>query len=155
MRGWTGFLPVAGRVILGSALLLSAFLSVLALTRRARRRPRREALPSREGVASLAALVAQAARRAYARDKLAERLRALARDAAALAHGVDEAKARALVDEASFPPGREASLFLATDFMAKTDAGGEAFLRGLEASLDAIEGADTVHDTTDKEQRGE
>ncbi|MBL8967432.1 MAG: hypothetical protein JNG85_10495, partial [Spirochaetaceae bacterium] len=127
MSGWVGFFPVAGRFLLALALA-AAGLALLAAAL-ARPRPVRRpgpAIPGRRGLAELSRLLAKAARRPYARDLAAERLRALARDRAALRRCLDEAGARAAVESggAGFPPRLAA--FLAADWLARDRRRGAA-----------------------------
>jgi hypothetical protein len=157
--GDPGFLPQALRYLASAFCLLGAAALLVLALRRPSSRPAAPSAPGplagsgprRPAVADLAALIDRARTRPYARDRVAERLRAVAREAVALRLGIDEAKAREAIDCGDWEGDPRVAAFLARDFMEREDmdacSGGSPaspdwkdFGQGLEGSLGFLEG---------------
>ncbi|HTX74009.1 MAG TPA: hypothetical protein VMC79_14355 [Rectinemataceae bacterium] len=142
MDSWSDFLALAARLVLvatlGAALVLALFSRLLGRRRRSRRRREGSAIPRRAGAAELHGLIDRSRDRPYARDQLAERVRALARDAVALRRGSDDSSARAAIDGGALAGEPRLAPFFTEDQFGRAD-GDSRFPARLGEALDAIE----------------
>ncbi len=143
MSGWTGFAPVVARLAAVAAMLGLASLVLLRCFRAGRKAAGqhelgRAARPCRQGERELAAQVESAKSRPHSRDILAQRLKALSREVAALRFNLDEGAARDLVEARGFPPQAGAADFLLVDYLSRKASVDSDFLPKALAALSAL-----------------
>lgn|GEM_PF-4794165 len=136
--GWTGLLPVFGRLALVAVIVAAAASALVARLKKRTTRPVKSAVPQRRSLAELATLVERSTERPYSRDLCVERLRALARDTVALSRGLDDAAAREAVEEGGWAAEPELLAFLTEDYLGSKGRD-DLFTARLAEALDAIE----------------
>jgi hypothetical protein len=134
VTGTSLLLALTGRAVLAAWAMAAALAVALGLFRRRRRDPRRGAeeareparapLPSREGFRALAALLAAAPRSAFARERAAAAMAALARDALALEAGLDDEAARRALREGALEDSPALRDYIERDYLAGPRARG-------------------------------